>query len=182
MKVCIYGAGAIGGWIGVRLARAGCHVSVVARGATLQAMQRHGLRLQDGGEALVAEVRASASPAELGEQDLVVVAVKAPAMAEVARAIGPLLGPRTIVLTAMNGVPWWFFQGFGGAYAGARLKAVDPDGAIAGAIPPAHIVGCVVHASCALREPGYVQHHFGNKLIVGEPSGEQTPRVRQLAA
>ncbi|MCE3272081.1 MAG: panE [Ramlibacter sp.] len=182
MKVCIYGAGAIGGWIGVRLARAGCHVSVVARGATLQAMQRHGLRLQDGGEALVAEVRASASPAELGEQDLVVVAVKAPAMAEVARAIGPLLGPRTIVLTAMNGVPWWFFQGFGGAYAGARLKAVDPDGAIAEAIPPAHIVGCVVHASCALREPGYVQHHFGNKLIVGEPSGEQTPRVRQLAA
>ncbi|WP_332824744.1 2-dehydropantoate 2-reductase [Ramlibacter sp.] len=182
MKVCIYGAGAIGGWIGVRLARAGCHVSVVARGATLQAMQRHGLRLQDGGEALVAQVRASASPAELGEQDLVVVAVKAPAMAEVARAIGPLLGPRTIVLTAMNGVPWWFFQGFGGAYAGARLKAVDPDGSIAEAIPPAHIVGCVVHASCALREPGYVQHHFGNKLIVGEPSGEQTPRVRQLAA
>lgn len=182
MKVCIYGAGAIGGWIGVKLARAGCEVGVVARGATLQALQQHGLRLQQGGEILSAPVRASASPAELGVQDLVVVAVKAPAMAEVARAIRPLLGPQTIVLTAMNGVPWWFFQGFGGAHAGARLKAVDPDGSIAEAIPAAHIVGCVVHASCALREPGFVQHHFGNKLIIGEPSGEQTPRVRQLSA
>ena len=181
MKVCIYGAGAIGGWIGVKLARAGCEVSVVARGATLQALQQHGLRLQDGSETLSAAVRASASPADLGVQDIVVVAVKAPAMAEVAQAIRPLLGPQTIVLTAMNGVPWWFFQGFGGTYAGARLKAVDPHGAIAEAIPARHIIGCVVHASCALREPGFVQHHFGNKLIIGEPSGEQTDRARQLA-
>jgi 2-dehydropantoate 2-reductase len=113
-------------------------------------------------------------------QDLVVVAVKAPAMGEVARAIAPLLGPHTIVLTAMNGVPWWFFQGFGGRYAGTRLKSVDPEGAIAAAIPGRHIVGCVVHASCALRESGFVQHHFGNKLIVGEPSGEATARVQQL--
>lgn len=182
MKVCIYGAGAIGGWIGVRLARAGCEVSVVARGATLAALQAHGLRLQSGGETLAAPVRASASPADLGVQDLVVVAVKAPAMGEVAHAIGPLLGPDTIVLTAMNGVPWWFFEGFGGRWQGTRLQAVDPDGRIAQAIPARHIVGCVVHASCALREPGFVQHHFGNKLIIGEPSGERTPRVRQLAA
>jgi 2-dehydropantoate 2-reductase len=182
MKVCIYGAGAIGGWIGVKLARAGGEVSVVARGATLQALQQHGLRLQEGSETASAAVRASASPAELGVQDLVVIAVKAPALADVAKAIRPLLGPQTIVLTAMNGVPWWFFQDFGGAYAGARLKAVDPEGAIAQAIPAPHIVGCVVHASCALREPGFVQHHFGNKLIVGEPSGEKTPRVRQLVA
>lgn len=182
MKVCIYGAGAIGGWIGVRLARAGCEVSVVARGATLAALQAHGLRLQSGGETLAAPVQASASPADLGVQDLVVVAVKAPAMGEVARAIGPLLGPDTIVLTAMNGVPWWFFEGFGGRWQGTRLQAVDPDGRIAQAIPARHIVGCVVHASCALREPGFVQHHFGNKLIIGEPSGERTPRVRQLAA
>lgn len=182
MKVCIYGAGAIGGWIGVRLARAGCETSVVARGATLEALQAHGLRLQHGQEVLAAQVRASASPAELGVQDLVVVAVKAPAMADVARAIGPLLGPDTIVLTAMNGVPWWFFQGFGGTYAGTRLDAVDPDGAIAQAIPARHIIGCVVHASCALREPGFVQHHFGNRLIIGEPSGAQSQRVRELQA
>lgn len=182
MKVCIYGAGAIGGWIGVKLARAGHEVSVVARGATLQQLQAHGLRLQEAGETLAAPVRASASPAELGVQDLVVVAVKAPAMAEVARAIGPLLGPETMVLTAMNGVPWWFFQGFGGAHEGRRLKAVDPDGVIAEAIPARHVIGCVVHASCALREPGHVQHHFGNKMIVGEPSGAQSRRVLSLVA
>ena len=182
MKVCIYGAGAIGGWIGVKLARAGCELSVVARGATLDAIQHHGLRLEEGGRAESVSARASASPAELGPQDLVVVAVKAPAMADVARAIGPLIGPGTIVFTAMNGVPWWFFQDFGGRFAGTRLEAVDPDGAIAAAIPAQHIVGCVVHASCALKSPGFVQHHFGNKLILGEPSGEKSARVRELAA
>jgi 2-dehydropantoate 2-reductase len=182
MKACIYGAGAIGGWIGVKLARAGCEVSVVARGATLENLRRNALRLQEGSETLAAQVRSSASPAELGVQDLVVVAVKAPAMAEVAKSIGPLLGPDTIVLTAMNGVPWWFFHGFGGSYAGKRLKAVDPDGAIAEAVPAKHIVGCVVHASCSLKEPGFVQHHFGNKLIIGEPSGAKSQRVQQLAA
>jgi 2-dehydropantoate 2-reductase len=182
MRVCIYGAGAIGGWIGVKLAGAGCEVSVVARGATLQALQQHGLRLQLGGETFTVPVKASASPADLGVQDLVVVAVKAPALADVARAIRPLLGPDTMVLTAMNGVPWWFFQGFGGAYQGKRLKAVDPDGSIAEAIPARHIIGCVVHASCALREPGFVQHHFGNGLIIGEPTGAKSQRVQQLAA
>jgi 2-dehydropantoate 2-reductase len=182
MKACIYGAGAIGGWIGVKLARAGCEVSVIARGTTLENLRAHGLRLQEGSDTLAAQVQASASPAELGVQDLVVVAVKAPAMAEVAKSIAPLLGPETIVLTAMNGVPWWFFHGFGGSYAGTRLKAVDPDGSIAEAVPAKHIVGCVVHASCSLKEPGFVQHHFGNKLIIGEPSGAKSQRVQQLAA
>ena len=182
MKACIYGAGAIGGWLGVKLAGAGCELGVVARGATLDNLRAQGLRLQEGGETLAARAQASETPAELGVQDLVVVAVKAPAMAEVAKAIRPLLGPDTMVLTAMNGVPWWFFQGFGGRHAGTTLKSVDPDGSIAQAVPARHIVGCVVHASCALREPGYVQHHFGNKLIIGEPSGEKTPRVRELAA
>jgi 2-dehydropantoate 2-reductase len=180
MKVCIYGAGAIGGWIGVKLARAGCEVSVVARGATLEALQKDGLRLQEGEQTLKADVKASASPSDLGVQDLVVVAVKAPAMADVAKAIRPLLGPDTMVLTAMNGVPWWFFQGFGGELQGRRLKAVDPDGAIAEAIPARHIIGCVVHASCALKGPGFVQHHFGNGLIIGEPSGAKSQRVLQL--
>ena len=184
MKVAIYGAGAIGGWMGARLAQAGCEVSVVARGATLEALQLHGLRLEASTDAartvFSAPVASSANPADLGVQDLVVVAVKAPAMADVAKAIGPLIGPQTVVLTAMNGVPWWFFEGFGGQYAGTRLKAVDPDGAIAKAIPARHIIGCVVHASCSLNSPGFVKQHFGNKLIVGEPSGEKTARVRQL--
>jgi 2-dehydropantoate 2-reductase len=181
-KVCIYGAGAIGGWMGVKLAQAGCEISVVARGATRTALQQHGLRLQTGDAISSAQVETSADPAELGVQDLVVIAVKAPALAEVAQAISPLIGPDTVVLTAMNGVPWWFFEGFGAQYAGTRLKAVDPDGAIARAIPANHIIGCVVHASCALNSPGFVKNHFGNKLIIGEPSGEKTARVLALAA
>jgi 2-dehydropantoate 2-reductase len=182
VKVCIYGAGAIGGWLGVKLARAGCELSVVARGATLAALKAHGLHLQQGGETLSSPVRASENPAELGVQDLVVIAVKAPAMAEVAKCLAPLLGPDTVVLTAMNGVPWWFFEGFGAGYAGTRLKSIDPDGSIARAVPAAHVIGCVVHASCSLDGPGVVQHHFGNKLIIGEPSGKKTVRVCELAA
>ncbi len=181
-KVCIYGAGAIGGWIGVRLAGAGCQVSVVARGATLDALQRHGLRCQHGQVETTVTVQASADPAELGVQDLVVIAVKAPALPEVARRIGPLIGPDTMVLTAMNGVPWWFFQGFGGRLAGTQLQAVDASGEITAAIPATSVIGCVVHASCSLKLPGWVEHHFGNKLIIGEPSGRQTERVQQLAA
>ncbi|MBK0391447.1 2-dehydropantoate 2-reductase [Ramlibacter algicola] len=180
MKVCIYGAGAIGGWVGTHLARAGHEVSVVARNATLDALQLHGLRLDEGGTTHSAPVRSSSDPRELGVQDLVIVAVKAPAMADVAKGIGPLIGPETMVMTAMNGVPWWFFEGFGGELAGTKLQAVDPGGSIARAIPGRHIIGCVVHASCSLHSPGYVKHHFGNKLIVGEPSGEKTARVRRL--
>jgi len=181
MKVCIYGAGAIGGWIGARLARQGAQVSAVARGATLAALKDKGLRLDLQGEHIAVPVQASEHASDLGVQDLVVVAVKAPAMAAVAAGIGPLLGPDTLVLTAMNGVPWWFFDGFG-ALAGTRLQAVDPEGAIARNIPAHHIVGGVVHASCALEGPGHVRHHFGNGLIIGEPSGQATPRAQALLA
>ncbi|CAN5890501.1 2-dehydropantoate 2-reductase [soil metagenome] len=183
MKICIYGAGAIGGWIGVGLAQAGERINVVARGATLDALQHDGLSLVRGDERLRVPVNAVASPADLGPQDLVVVAVKAPALAGVAAQIAPLIGPDTIVLTAMNGVPWWFLEGgFGGALAGSRLAAVDPDGTIAAAIPASHVIGGVVHASCSLDAPGVVRHHFGNRLIVGEPSGGASPRVTELAA
>jgi 2-dehydropantoate 2-reductase len=182
MKVCIYGAGAIGGWIGHGLARAGCSVSVVARGATLEALQRHGLRLHQAGQLTSKAVASSANPTDFGVQDLVVLSVKAPSLPDVARHIAPLIGPDTMVLTAMNGVLWWFLQGFGGALAGTRLTSVDPDGALASAIPAPHLIGCVVHASCSVDEPGQVRHHFGNKLIIGEPSGQPTVRVQQLAA
>ncbi len=182
MKVCIYGAGAIGGWIGHKLAAAGCDVSVVARGATLAALQQHGLRLSEGGNITAQQVRASAQPADLGVQDLVVLAVKAPALSEVARHIAPLIGPHTIVLTAMNGVPWWFLQGFGGALANQRLTTVDPEGTLEKAIPAANIIGCVVHASGLVDEPGLIRHHKGNTLIIGEPSGQKTARVEALSA
>ena len=181
MKVCIYGAGAIGGWIGHGLARVGCPVSVVARGATLDALQRHGLRLNQAGSVTAQWVNASASPAVLGVQDLVVVSVKAPALLSVAQHIAPLIGENTVVMTAMNGVPWWFLQGFGGRYAEHALASIDPHGQIAAAIAPQHVMGCVVHASCSLDEPGLVRHHFGNKLIVGEPSGAKSQRVDALA-
>ena len=185
-KICIYGAGAIGGWLGARLAAQGGAVSAVARGATLAALRTHGLRLREAGaDGAVAErafaVQASDSPFDLGPQDLVIVAVKAPAMAEVARAIAPLLGPDTAVLTAMNGVPWWFLQGFGGPLAGTRLESVDPGGAIAQAIDARRVIGGVVHASCSVDEPGVIRRHFGNGLIVGEPAGGDTPRLAALA-
>lgn len=181
LKICIYGAGAIGGWIGARVAQLpNVQLSVVARGDTLRALQQHGLRLHSGEATLQTAVQTSANPSDLGVQDLIVIAVKAPALQDVARHIAPLIGPHTVVLTAMNGVPWWFLQGFGGAYANMPLKSVDANGVIANAIAPQHVMGCVVHASCSLRGPAQVQHHFGNGLIIGEPSGQNTERAQAL--
>ena len=185
-KVAIVGAGAIGGWMGVHLARAhtraGMQLSVLARGDTLQALQKNGLQLHQGGELLTAPVKASNDAATLGVQDLVIISVKAPALASVAQQVGPLIGRDTVVLTAMNGVPWWFLQGFGGSVQGCSLSSVDPQGAIARAIPAQHIVGGVVHASCSVDAPGVIRHHFGDGLIVGEPSGQATARVQALHA
>ena len=182
MKVCIYGAGAIGGWLGVHLARQGCALSAVARGATLEALQQVGLGLRQGDEEMVVSLKARADAAELGEQDLVIVAVKAPAMADVARRIGPLIGPNTVVLTAMNGVPWWFLHGYGGALSGTTLQSVDPSGVMAQHIPADRVIGGVVHASCSVDMPGVIRHHFGNGLILGEPTGADTQRLRDLVA
>ncbi|WEE76836.1 2-dehydropantoate 2-reductase [Comamonas testosteroni] len=185
-RVCIYGAGAIGGWLGVALARAGCELSAVARGQTLAALQHNGLTLVHGEESETVAVNAQQDPAALGVQDLVVIAVKAPSMPDVARAVAPLIGPQTLVLTAMNGVPWWFLAG--GVDAGLRglqLRAVDPQGEIARAIPTGQVLGSVVHASCSLDAPGVVRRHFGNSLIVGEPTAlpgdAPTPRLLALA-
>ena len=184
-RVCIYGAGAIGGWLGVALARAGCELSAVARGQTLAALQHNGLTLVHGEERETVAVNAQQDPAALGVQDVVVIAVKAPSMPDVARAVAPLIGPQTLVLTAMNGVPWWFLAG--GVDAGLRglqLKAVDPQGEIARAIPTGQVLGSVVHASCSLDAPGVVRRHFGNSLIVGEPTAlpgdAPTPRLLAL--
>ncbi len=182
MKVCIIGAGAIGGFIGTRLAIKGqCEVSAVARGATLEALNTHGWRLHQGGELRQAAARASDRPEQLGVQDVVVIAVKGPALAAVAQTIAPLLGPQTVVLPAMNGVPWWFAQGLSGL-GPEPLQSVDPGGRIAAAIPLSQVVGCVVHASTSTSEPGLVQHKMGQGLIIGEPQGEPRDRTRALAA
>ncbi len=181
-KVALVGAGAIGGWLGVLLAQAGARVSAVARGQTLATLQRDGLTLRSADGEQRVPVQAVASGDALGPQDLVILAVKAPALPEVAPLVTPLLGPDTVVLTAMNGVPWWFFEGgFGGALHGTRLQTIDPTGAIAAAIPARHVMGGVVHASCSTDAPGIVRHHFGNGLIVGEPAGGETLRAQALA-
>jgi 2-dehydropantoate 2-reductase len=181
MKVCIVGAGAIGGFIGTRLAAAGgAQVSALARGATLAALRAHGWRLQQGGQLLQAAVTASDQAADLGPQDLVVLAVKGPSLPAVAEALGPLLGPRTVVLPAMNGVPWWFGSGLG-VLGEAPLASVDPGGRIAAAIALSQVVGCVVHASTAAPEPGLVLHKMGQGLIIGEPAGGRSARVQGLA-
>jgi 2-dehydropantoate 2-reductase len=196
LKVCVFGVGAIGGFIGYRLAAAGCDLSGVARGATLAALRERGLRFAEDGRAGTARVeslsiRASSDPVELGEQDLVVLAVKAPALAQAAASIAPLLGPETVVLPAMNGVPWWFFHGLGrgqgrgsdasGAFEGWNLASVDPSGSIAAAIPPSRVLGCVVHIGASCPEPGLVKALPLRRLIIGEPTGADTPRLSAVA-
>jgi len=181
MKVCIVGAGAIGGFVGTRLAVAGrAQVSTLARGATLAALRRQGWRLDQGGERLSAPARASDRPMDLGAQDLVVIAVKGPALAAVAAQLAPLMGTGTVVLPAMNGVPWWFAQGVAGL-GSEPLGSVDPGGVIAAAIPFERVVGCVVHASTASPEPGLVRHNMGQGLIVGEPAGGKSERVERIS-
>ena len=182
MKTCIVGAGAIGVFLGTRLAASGAEVSAIARGATAQALRLHGWRVESGGVLTSAAARVAEAPAELGRQDLVIIAVKGPALAGVAASIAPLIGPDTIVVTAMNGVPWWFFQGFGGVHQGLQLESVDPGGHIAVAIPAAHVLGCVVHAACSTPEPGLTRNAVGKRLIFGEPGGGRSLRLHQVGA
>ena len=182
MKVCIYGMGAIGGLIGARLAAAArCDLSAIARGATLAALRERGIELRSGGTTVRGRVRASDDPRELGVQDLVILAVKGPAMPAVSARVGPLLGASTMVLTAMNGVPWWFFAGRAGPHADLRLESVDPGGVVSAAIPSRHVIGCVVHASASVPEPGVVQHTIGRGLIVGEPDHRRSARLAEVA-
>jgi len=179
-RVCIVGAGAIGGLIGAKVAASGCaQVSALARGNTLAALREHGWRLQTGDGLVQAPAVASEQAGELGVQDIVVIAVKGPALPAVVTQIEPLIGPDTLVVPAMNGVPWWFAGGIA-ALKGARLESVDPGGAISAAIPQRQIVGAVVHVSASTTEPGFVQHTMGRGLILGEPQGGRSQRVEEV--
>ncbi|HCN90067.1 MAG TPA: 2-dehydropantoate 2-reductase [Oxalobacteraceae bacterium] len=180
MKVAVYGFGAIGGLIGARLAVAGCSVSAVARGATLAALNTHGLRLQVQDQITSVPILAAQDPQQLGAQDVVIIAVKAPALPDVTARIAPLLGPDTIVITAMNGVPWWFFDSREVPHSGTRLQSLDATGALSRAIPTRQVIGCVVHLSSSCPEPGLVRVGFGNRLILGEPSGGPSSRLASL--
>jgi len=182
MKVCIVGAGAIGGFIGTRLAHSGTtQVSALARGATLAALRAHGWRLRQGAQLLQAPAIADEDPAALGAQDLVVIALKGPALPGLAPRLAPLIGRDTVVLPAMNGVPWWFGRGVA-ALGDAPLHSVDPGGAVSAAIPFENVLGCVVHASAATAEPGLVEHRMGQGLIVGEPGGGISERVHGVVS
>jgi 2-dehydropantoate 2-reductase len=173
MKICIVGAGAIGGWIGTKLAVSGAHeVSALARGDTLAALQRHGWRLNTNAGLVQAPLHKASNDAnDLGEQDLVVIAVKSQSLAAVAPTLAPLIGKHTLILPAMNGVPWWFMQGQAG-FLDQPLQSIDPQGLIQQGLPVHQVLGCVVHASTKSLEPGLVQHVAGQKLILGEPLGE----------
>jgi 2-dehydropantoate 2-reductase len=184
MKICVFGAGAVGGVLAGRLALAGHDVSVVARGAHLTAIRAHGLRVRDAasGRVQVTHPRAEADAARLGAQDYVIVAVKGQNLGEVAAAIGPLLATQGSVVTAMNGVPWWFFDRLPYGGGTLRLESLDPGGAIARAIPTSQVVGCVVHLAASLAEPGLISHNMGARLILGEPGGGNTARTGRIAA
>jgi 2-dehydropantoate 2-reductase len=181
VNVCIVGAGAIGGLLGAKLASAGdAEVSVLARGATLASLRSHGFRVRHDDSLLQVPARASDSASVLGAQDLVIIAVKGPALTTVARAIGPLLGPATIVMPAMNGVPWWFGDGVA-ALGDGPLESVDPGGMIGAAIATERVVGCVVHMAASTPEPGLVRHKMGQGLIIGEARGGKSDRVQRVA-
>jgi 2-dehydropantoate 2-reductase len=179
MKVCIVGAGAIGGFIGARLAMAGHDVGALARGATLAALRTHGWRLRQHGHLRSAPARASDRSAELGPQDLVVIAVKGQSLPDVAPRIEPLLEPHTLVLPAMNGVPWWFGRGVP-ALEAAPLTSVDPGGVVSKAIAFEQVIGCAVYISASTSEPGLVEHNTGEKLVIGEPAGGASARAQRL--
>ncbi|MEA2976691.1 MAG: 2-dehydropantoate 2-reductase [Alphaproteobacteria bacterium] len=181
MKICIYGAGAIGGYIGVLLKLAGADVSLVARGPHLQAIRKDGLKLLiDGGEK-AAKMPATDNPAELGPQDYVLIGLKAHQAWEVAEQMAPLLGPNTAVVTAQNGLPWWYFYGFEGQYANRRIESVDPGDRQWRAIGPERVIGCTVYPAAEIAAPGVIKHISGNKFGLGEPKREITERVQRLS-
>jgi 2-dehydropantoate 2-reductase len=181
MKIGIYGAGAIGGLLGARLALAGEAVTLIARGPHLAAVQANGLTLRAAGRTLTARPRATDDPREAGPQDVVIVTLKAHSVPAAAAAMQPLLGPDTAVVTAMNGMPWWYFHKLAGPYEGRRIEAVDPDGTLGRLIPGERCLGCVVYAAAEVVAPGVVEGYAGNRFLLGEPDGRTSARAVRLS-
>jgi 2-dehydropantoate 2-reductase len=182
LRICIYGAGAIGGYLGAELCGAeGVEVSLIARGRHLEAMREKGLTLIAGEETRVVHPPCSDDPADFGAQDYVIVALKAHQAWETAEQMAPLLGPETAVVTCQNGVPWWYFHGLPGQYQDLRLESVDPDDRQWNAIGPERAIGCVVYPAAEVSEPGVIKHTYGNKFALGEPDGSSSPRALALS-
>ncbi|MCG8361367.1 MAG: 2-dehydropantoate 2-reductase [Kiloniellales bacterium] len=180
MRICIVGAGAIGGLLGVALSRSEHEISMVARGATLEAIRERGLRLRSDQEESRARPNCADDPRALGTQDVVILAVKAQQAADAAESIAPLLATETAVVTAMNGLPWWYFYKHGDRYEDRRLESVDPGGRLWRAIHPSRVIGCAVYAAAEPLGPGLIRHVFGDRFIFGEPDGAITPRCLQV--
>jgi 2-dehydropantoate 2-reductase len=181
MKICIYGAGAIGGYMAVCLKQGGADVSVVARGTHLEAIRSSGLKLLVDGRERSARMPATDSPADLGHQDYVIVALKSHQAWEAAEQIKPLLGPQTAVVTAQNGIPWWYFYGFEGQYKNLQLESVDPYGRQWKEIGPERAIGCTVYPATEIAAPGVIKHIYGDRFGLGEPTGATTERVTKLS-
>lgn len=183
MKICIFGAGSIGGYLGVRLANAGERVTLIARGANLAAIRERGMTLieADGTTLIAHPALATDDPAVAGAHDVVIVAVKAHQLPAVAPMLRPLFHNETMVVPAQNGIPWWYFQRHGGPFEGRRIESVDPDGVIAANIETERIIGCVVYPATELEAPGVVRHIEGDRLTLGELDGSRSERVQQLS-
>ena len=181
-RICVFGAGAIGGCVGGRLALAGeADVSIVARGPHLAAMREHGLILKQAEKTSVVHPRITEDPASLGPQDFIILAVKAHAVTGAIEALRPLIGAETAILFAQNGVPWWYFHGHGGAHEGRRLESVDPGGAIREAIGPGRALGAVVWLAAEVEAPGVIAHYFGDRMPIAELTGQRTERAAHLS-
>lgn len=181
MKICVFGAGAIGGYMGVKLAQAGADVSLVARGPHLAAMQENGLRLIEEGQEHKVSVSASDTPADLGEQDYIIVTLKAHSVPPVVEKMRPLIGKNTTIVSGVNGVPWWYFHKIGGPLEGTRLHSVDPDDAQWNGFGPDNVLGCVVYPAAEVIEPGVIKHIEGNRFSLGEPDGSKSERAISLS-
>jgi 2-dehydropantoate 2-reductase len=182
MRLCIVGAGAVGGVLGAKLAAAGHEVSVVARGDHLAAIRAKGLAIKDAEGQRVFRVAASGNPGDFGPQDGVFIALKAYSIGAMLPRLAALLRPDTAVVTVINGIPWWYFCREGGRFDGERIECLDPEGAMLRALDPKHLVGCVVHASAEVIAPGVVHHTSGRDFILGEIDGAATARVDAIAA
>jgi 2-dehydropantoate 2-reductase len=181
MKICIYGAGAIGGFLGAELALAGADVTLIARGPHLAAMQANGLTLIRDGQRRTAKVRAYADPKDAGPQDYIFITLKAPSVPPIVPILQPLFGPNTSVVWGVNGVPWWYFYGLEGQWRDKRLESVDPGGVQWTGIGPDRIIGCIVYPAAEVIEPGVVQHVEGDRFSLGEPDGSKSERTTTLA-
>jgi len=181
VRVAIFGAGAIGGFIAAKLAQAGADVTVIARGPHLAAMQARGLTLRSGGESVTVHPRCVADAAEAGIQDYVLVTLKAHSLPGAAPVIAQLMGPDTALVTAINGVPYWYFYGLDGPHRDRRVESVDPGGALWTVLPPAHVIGAVVYPAAEITEPGVIDHSYGDRFSLGEPDGSRSPRAEALS-